>query len=162
MSNFQPFLFIYQTSNINNRILIQSIMPMCCFYFSPLVPCLHQRWTAQCDLFTDRQKSSSDWVPRFFTIAPKPGERWSSTGGCPEGRTSFASSACTRTCITGRNACWSSWSGRNETAQTRYYTFIHVGLTGCVWQHGGRRAVQPNPGKGRPGVHWERWELRAP
>lgn len=58
------------------------------------------------------QKSSSDWVPRFFMIAPKPEERWSSTGGCPEGHTSFASSACTRTCITGRNACWSSWSGR--------------------------------------------------
>lgn len=85
---------------------------MWCLYFSPLVPCLHQRWTTYCDLFTDRQKSSSDWVPRFFTIVPKPEERWSSTGGCPEGRTSFASSACTRTCITGRNACWSSWSGR--------------------------------------------------
>lgn len=124
------------------------------------------------------QKSSSDWVPRFFMIVPKPEERWSSTGGCPEGRTSFASSACMRTCITGRNACWSSWSGkilllfpssllggtkRHEHALFQQTPlFIHVGLTVCVWQHGGRRAVQPDPGEGRPGVHWEGWELHGP
>lgn len=50
-------------------------------------------------------------VPRFSMIVPKRDERWSFTGGCPEGRTSFASWACMRTCIMGRSACSSSWSG---------------------------------------------------
>lgn len=54
----------------------------------------------------------SFFFSRFCTTAPKPGGRWSSTGECRRGRTSFGSSACTRTCTTARSACWSSWSGR--------------------------------------------------
>lgn len=83
--------------------------------------------------------------------APRLEERWSSTGEYPQDRTSSASSACTRTCITGRNACWLSWSGRthilwlpsflagNKTGQTCCFPanvqplfFIHVGAIVCV------------------------------
>lgn len=62
------------------------------------------------------------FTSRFCMTAPKPDERWSSTGECRRGRTSFGSSACTRTCITARSACWSSWSGRTPHVTSLFFT----------------------------------------
>lgn len=47
-------------------------------------------------------------------------------------------------------------------AVSQLFFFIGVGVIVCIWQHGGRRAVQSDPGKGRPGVHRERWVLPGP
>ena len=74
--------------------------------------------------------------PRFSTTAPKPDERWSSTGEYQGDHISFASSVCMRTCIMGRNACSSSWSGRihvSPLCSSVLHTYLNTFLNNLVF-----------------------------
>lgn len=60
-------------------------------------------------------------LSRSSTTLPKPGGRLSCTAEFQEAPTLFESSTCTRTCIMGRNASSSSWSGQYSSSHTSVF-----------------------------------------